>query len=96
MSKVEVDKMLSLCKAKLSIGPRLKGQYGILTVSDKATKVPSYDAVPCWPFSFIKLLSRSVPCQRYARRDVGNRVSHTAFLMCCAISFSIVNFVIAS
>ena len=62
MSEVEVDEMLCLCALLDNLSKTMQSEH---TMSNKASKVTSYYAMPCRAFPVVKLVlisSCSFPC----------------------------------
>jgi hypothetical protein len=58
VSQVEVNEMLRLWRQLVSLDRA--GTLETLTMRDKASKVPSHDAMPCGTLLAVKLSMRSV------------------------------------
>jgi hypothetical protein len=93
--KVEVYEMARLCHLLSGDSNTSNSTFVRLTVSHKAPEVSAHDAVPSRSLAVVKLMKwqmSGLSC----RSEVVSEVYVTVRLMCCAMSFSMVNFCMAS
>lgn len=85
MTKVEVDEVLGLCMivSMFTAKPTQVSPSRLLTVGDKAAKVPADNAMPCCALSLVELKDVSIRCELF------DMLRRTVRLMWWAISCEI-------